>query len=99
MKPKKPYINFYAPKKLVEDFDKAIEGKYNSRTGAIMDLMRRFLLSKKSRFRSVSVPNNLISNVQDVMVDTGSYRSISEFVSEALRLRIEQLKKEEEAKG
>lgn len=64
-----------------------------------MDLMRRFLLSKKSRFRSVSVPNNLISNVQDVMVDTGSYRSISEFVSEALRLRIEQLKKEEEAKG
>lgn len=43
MKSEKIYVNFYAPKDLVEDFDEAIEGKYNSRTDAILDLMRKFM--------------------------------------------------------
>lgn len=43
MKSGRIYVNFYAPTELVEDFDKFIEGKYNSRTDAIMDLMREFV--------------------------------------------------------
>lgn len=49
MKSKKIYVNFYAPKDLVEDFDKAIEGKYNSRTDAIMDLMRDFVAQRNGK--------------------------------------------------
>ena len=43
MKSEKIYVNFYGPKDLVEGFDKAIKGKYNSRTDAILDLMRKFM--------------------------------------------------------
>ena len=43
MKTEKVYVNFYAPKDLVEKFDGAIEGKYNSRTDALLDLMRQLI--------------------------------------------------------
>ena len=46
-------------------------------------------------FRKISLHNNLITKVEEVMEETGAYRSIAEFVSEAIRLRIEELQKKE----
>jgi len=43
LKSEKVYVNFYAPKELVEQFDRAIKGKYDNRTGAMLDLMRHFI--------------------------------------------------------
>ena len=48
-----------------------------------------------SPFRRISLHNDLITKVEEVMEETGRYRSIAEFVSEAVRLRIEQLQKRE----
>ena len=42
--------------------------------------------AKQQKFRKISLHNNLITKVEKVMKETGSYRSIAEFVSEASRL-------------
>lgn len=47
MKSEKVYVNFYAPRQLVERFDEAWKGRYNDRTEALLDLMRRFIEDKK----------------------------------------------------
>jgi metal-responsive CopG/Arc/MetJ family transcriptional regulator len=36
-------VNFNCPKRLLEEFDKAIKGRYSNRTEAILDGMRRVL--------------------------------------------------------
>jgi Arc/MetJ-type ribon-helix-helix transcriptional regulator len=46
-------------------------------------------------FRKISIHEELITAIEKVMEETGTYRSIAEFVSEAVRLRLEQLAKRE----
>lgn len=43
-------------------------------------------------FRKISIQNELVEAVRQYVEGSGSYRSIAEFVSEAIRLRLEQLK-------
>ncbi len=42
-------------------------------------------------FRSISIREELIQAVEKAMREHGGYRSIADFVSEAIRLRLEQL--------
>lgn len=44
-------------------------------------------------FRKISIDSKLIEAVEEVMEKTGRYRSIAEFVSEAVRLRVEELRR------
>ena len=44
-------------------------------------------------YRSVSINDELIENVKQLIQQIGTYHSVSEFVSEAVRLRIEILEK------
>lgn len=48
-------------------------------------------------FRKISIQEELVVAIEKVMDETGTYRSIAEFVSEAVRLRLEQLGKKEAA--
>jgi Arc/MetJ-type ribon-helix-helix transcriptional regulator len=43
-------------------------------------------------FRKISIQDELVELVSQYVEESGSYRSIAEFVSEAIRLRLEQLK-------
>jgi Arc/MetJ-type ribon-helix-helix transcriptional regulator len=43
-------------------------------------------------FRKISIQEELVELVNQYVEESGSYRSIAEFVSEAIRLRLEQLK-------
>lgn len=43
-------------------------------------------------FRGVSLKSELISEVEQFLKEFPSYRSIAEFVSESVRLRMEQLR-------
>jgi Arc/MetJ-type ribon-helix-helix transcriptional regulator len=43
-----------------------------------------------SEYRTISIKQELIREIEE-MLETGRYRSISEFVSEAVRLRLEEL--------
>ena len=49
--------------------------------------------AKQQKFRKISLHNGLITRVEKVVKERG-YRSIAEFISEAARLRMEQLQKE-----
>jgi len=42
-------IAFNCPRQLLEEFDKAIEGKYGDRTAAILDGMRKVLRELKEQ--------------------------------------------------
>ena len=42
-------------------------------------------------FRSISLPDNLVSQIEQIIEETNRYRSIAEFVCEAVRLRLESL--------
>jgi len=42
-------IAFNCPRQLLEEFDKAIEGKYGDRTAAILDGMRKVLRELKEK--------------------------------------------------
>jgi Arc/MetJ-type ribon-helix-helix transcriptional regulator len=44
-------------------------------------------------YRSVSINDELIARVRQLLENLGTYRSVAEFVSEAVRLRIEALEK------
>lgn len=44
-------------------------------------------------YRSVSINDELIDHVKTLINKIGTYHSVSEFVSEAVRLRIETLEK------
>jgi len=44
-------------------------------------------------FRKVSIQDQLVEQVENYIKEHGGYRSIAEFVSEAIRLRLEQLKR------
>ena len=44
-------------------------------------------------YRSVSINDELIEHVKQLIQQIGTYHSVSEFVSEAVRLRIEILEK------
>jgi len=45
-------------------------------------------------FRKISLSNNLVAKIENIMKKIDRYRSIAEFISEAVRLRIEQLERE-----
>jgi Arc/MetJ-type ribon-helix-helix transcriptional regulator len=47
----------------------------------------------KQHYRSVSVNRELVDRVTQLINQIGTYHSVSEFVSEAVRLRIEALEK------
>jgi Arc/MetJ-type ribon-helix-helix transcriptional regulator len=47
----------------------------------------------EQNYKSVSVNSELIERVKHLIKQAGTYHSVSEFVSEALRLRIETLEK------
>ncbi len=40
-------VNFNAPKKLLEEFDIAIKDRYNDRTDALLDAMRKLMRDLK----------------------------------------------------
>lgn len=48
-------------------------------------------------FRKISIQTELISEVEKIIKSRKGYRSIAEFISEAIRLRIEELEKTKEA--
>ena len=49
-------------------------------------------------FRGVSLQASLVSEIEDTLKLIPHYRSVAEFVSEAVRLRLEELKKLTEAR-
>lgn len=42
-------------------------------------------------FESVSIRKELVNKIKEYIQKSGNYRSVAEFVSEAVRLRLEQL--------
>jgi len=46
-------------------------------------------------YRGVSLPENLVERVKQLIEKLGTYRTITEFVKEAVRLRIEALEKQQ----
>lgn len=44
-------------------------------------------------YRAISLQTKLVVEVQDFVKDRGTYPSVAAFVSEAVRLRLEELKK------
>lgn len=48
-------------------------------------------------FRSVSIREELVQAVEKAIQEYGVYRSIADFISEAIRLRLEQLSKVKES--
>lgn len=49
-------------------------------------------------FESVSIRKELVNRVKECIGKVGTYRSVAEFVSEAVRLRLEQLSAPQEQK-
>jgi len=47
-------------------------------------------MSEKT-FESVSIRKELVNKIKEHIQKSGNYRSVAEFVSEAIRLRLEQL--------
>ena len=47
MSSEKKYIHFNCPIELLKEFDNAIQGRYNSRTDAILDAMRKLIKELK----------------------------------------------------
>lgn len=47
-------------------------------------------MSEKT-FESVSIRKELVNKIKETIQKSGNYRSVAEFVSEAVRLRLEQL--------
>jgi len=52
-----------------------------------------------ANYKSISINDELIERTRQLIKKLGTYHSLSEFVSEAVRLRIETLEKQPEAKG
>lgn len=46
---------------------------------------------KPKNFRSISLQKNLVDYVEVFVIANGQYKSIAEFISEATRLRMEQI--------
>ena len=53
----------------------------------------------KGNYKSVSIREEIIDHVKNLIDRVKTYHSVAEFVSEALRLRIELLEKQEKRKG
>jgi len=49
--------------------------------------------SENEGFRGVSLKAEVVSEVEQLIKDFPVYRSVAEFVSEAIRLRMEELRK------
>jgi len=52
-------------------------------------------MQKQRNYRGVSLPNELVTKVEQLIKKFWTYRTIAEFVSEAVRLRLETLEKHE----
>jgi len=52
-------------------------------------------MQKQRNYRGVSLPNELVGKVEQLIRKLGTYRTIAEFVSEAVRLRLDTLEKHE----
>ena len=52
----------------------------------------------KGNYRSVSINDELVDRVSQLIEKLGTYHSVAEFVSEAVRLRIEILEKQVQMK-
>jgi Arc/MetJ-type ribon-helix-helix transcriptional regulator len=50
-------------------------------------------MQKPRNYRGVSLPDELVERVEQLIRNLGTYRTIAEFVSEAVRLRLEALEK------
>ena len=53
----------------------------------------------KGNYRSVSVREELVERVEKLIRRVKTYHSIAEFVSEAVRLRVEAVEKQEKMRG
>ncbi|MDH5482623.1 MAG: ribbon-helix-helix domain-containing protein [Candidatus Bathyarchaeota archaeon] len=51
----------------------------------------------KSDFKSISLKTELVEEIEEFIKNNKRYRSIAEFVSEAARLRLEELQRIKEA--
>ncbi len=49
MSSEKKYIHFNCPIELLKEFDRTIQGRYNSRTDAILDAMRKLIKELKQK--------------------------------------------------
>jgi len=52
-----------------------------------------------ANYKSISINDELIERTRQLIKKLGTYHSLSEFISEAVRLRIETLEKQPETKG
>jgi len=52
-----------------------------------------------TNYKSISLNDELIERIKQLINQLGTYHSVAEFVSEAVRLRIETLEKQAETKG
>jgi len=50
-------------------------------------------MEEKPEFRSISLKANLVNQIEQFLKKSGRYRSIADFVSEAARIRLEELEK------
>lgn len=48
---------------------------------------------KEQDFRGVSLKGNLVGEVENFIEEFPAYKSVAEFVSEAIRLRMEEIRK------
>jgi metal-responsive CopG/Arc/MetJ family transcriptional regulator len=48
-------------------------------------------------YRSISLPEELVNDVESFVKNSGRYKSISQFIAESVRLRLEELAKISEA--
>ena len=53
----------------------------------------------KGNYRSVSVREELVERVEKLIRRVKTYHSIAEFVSEAVRLRVEAVERQEKMRG
>lgn len=51
--------------------------------------------SEKEGFKGISLRSELVTEIQDFIQEFPVYRSVAEFVSEATRVRMEQLRNKE----
>ncbi|MEM5854292.1 MAG: hypothetical protein QW228_08050 [Candidatus Aenigmatarchaeota archaeon] len=49
------------------------------------------MVKMEKTFESVSIRKELVNKIKEYIQKSGNYRSVAEFVSEAIRLRLEQL--------
>jgi len=49
------------------------------------------VVKMEKTFESVSIRKELVNKIKEYIQKSGNYRSVAEFVSEAIRLRLEQL--------